>query len=216
MTTLILLRHGETEGNVQQVWHGALDAPLTPRGQQQVVATLQYISDFHRRTPIDQLYVSPLPRALRTAEPIAQALGMAVKIEPGLREFDLGDWEGRTFVELRDVERLWARWRQDPAFAPPKGESPRSFHARVLRILQQLVALHPTQTVLAVTHGGVICNALATWLGTGADDWRNWEPHNCAITILQLTDGQWQPYIVNEISHLPPEAIVQTDTSVYA
>lgn len=216
MTTLILLRHGETEGNVQQVWHGALDAPLTVRGQQQVTATVQAICHLHGRTPIDQLYVSPLPRALRTAEPIAHALNLPVQLEPGLREFDLGEWEGRTFVDLRDVENLWVRWRQDPTFAPPHGESPRSFHARVLLALQQLVAHHPTQTVLAVTHGGLICNVLATWLGAGPDDWRNWEPHNCAITVLQLTAGQWQPLLVNDISHLPPDAIVLPDASVYA
>ena len=216
MTKLLLLRHGETEGNVQQVWHGALDAPLTVRGQQQVAAAVQYICDFHRRTPIDHLIVSPLPRALRTATPIAQALNLPLQIDPGLREFDLGDWEGRTFVELRDKENLWGRWRQEPTFAPPHGESPRSFHTRILQALQQLVALHPAQTVLAVTHGGVICNALAAWLGTGPDDWRNWEPHNCALTVLERVGEQWQPIVVNDISHLPAEAIVQADTSVYA
>lgn len=216
MTRLLLLRHGETEGNVQQVWHGALDAPLTVRGQQQVAATVQYICDLHRHTPIDQLVVSPLPRALRTAEPIAQALNLPLQLSPGLREFDLGDWEGRTFVELRDVENLWGRWRQDPLFAPPRGESPRSFHARILQTLHQLITLYPTQTVLAVTHGGVICNALAAWLGTGPDDWRNWEPHNCAITMLERAHDQWQTVMVNDISHLPPDAIVQADSSVYA
>ncbi|MEZ4730903.1 MAG: histidine phosphatase family protein [Caldilineaceae bacterium] len=216
MTRLILLRHGETEGNVQQVWHGAMDAPLTERGRQQVAAALQCITALHRQQPIDQFYVSPLPRAQRTAEPIAQALGVTMTIHPGLREFDLGDWEGRTFVELRDVENLWGRWREDPAFAPPKGESPRSFHTRILHTLQQLVADHPHQTILVVTHGGVICNALATWLGEGPDDWRRWEPHNCAITILHLTEEQWRPLLVNDTSHLPPTAIVQIDPSVYA
>lgn len=208
MTRLLLLRHGETEGNVQQVWHGALDAPLTARGQQQVAATVQYIGDVHRHTPIDHLVVSPLPRALRTAEPIAHALNLPMRIEPGLSELNLGEWEGRTFADLRDVENLWERWRQEPTFAPPRGESPYAFQARVMQAFQQLVTQHPTQTVLAVTHGGVIGAALLTWLRLDPKNWRQWDPHNCAISILQHTADQWQPVAINRIDHLPADAIV--------
>ena len=215
MTKLLLLRHGETEGNVQQVWHGALDIPLTGRGQQQVAATVQWISDFHRQTPIDQVAVSPLPQALRTAEPIAHALNRPLQLCPGLRELDLGDWEGRTLRELYEVENLWGRWHQDPMFAPPRGESPATFQTRVLQTFHQLATQYSTQTVLAVTHGGVIATALLTWLQGNPDHWRQLEPHNCALTILEYTAEQWQPLLVNSISHLPADAISQVDQTVY-
>lgn len=215
MTKLLLLRHGETEANVQQVWHGALDTPLTVRGQQQVVATVQCIADFHRQTPIEQLVASPLPRALRTAEPIAHALNLPLRIEPGLRELDLGDWEGRTLLELRKVENLWGRWRQDPTFAPPGGESPLAFQSRVLQTFHHLASQYSTQTVLVITHGGVISTALLTWLRKDPDHWRQLEPHNCALTILQDTAEQWQPVMLNSISHLPADAISQVDNSAY-
>lgn len=97
-----------------------------------MAATVQYIFNFHRHTIIDQLYVSPLPWALRTAEPIAQALHLPLVVEPGLSELNLGEWEGRTFAELRKVENLWGRGQQEPTFAPPGGESPYTFRARVL------------------------------------------------------------------------------------
>lgn len=216
MTTLILVRHGETEGNVQQVWHGALDSPLTTRGQLQVKATALQVAKLDQSYHVAAFYVSPLPRAQQTAAAIAAAIDQHPLIDSGLREFDLGEWEGRTFLELRDKENLWERWRQDPYFMPPQGESPRTFHARVLTTMQRFATAHPTETVLIVTHGGVICNVLATWLGRGPEDWRNWEPHNCAITVVQRNEMQWQALLVNDVSHLPAEALTAPDRAAYA
>lgn len=216
MTRLILVRHGETHGNVQQLWHGAMDSPLTVRGHQQVAATAVQLAKLNQAYAVAAFYVSPLPRAQQTAAAIAAAIGQQPIIEAGLREFDLGEWEGRTFLDLRNNENLWGRWRQDPHFMPPHGESPHSFHARVLATMHHLAALHPGATVLIVTHGGVICNVLAAWLGRGPEDWRNWEPHNCAITLLQSGSMAWQGLLVNDISHLPTDAIATHDGEAYA
>lgn len=216
MTRLILVRHGETEGNVQQLWHGAMDSPLTVRGQLQVAATAAQLAKLDQTYHVAAFYVSPLPRAQQTAAAIAAAIGQQPIIEAGLREFDLGEWEGRTFLDLRDNENLWGRWRQDRHFMPPQGESPYSFHVRVLATMRHLAALHSAATVLIVTHGGVICNLLAAWLGSGPEDWRNWEPHNCAITLLQGDDTAWQGLLVNDISHLPADAIATHDGEAYA
>lgn len=216
MTVLILIRHGETEANVQQIWQGSMDAPLTARGRQQVKATAHYMAELTQHYPIDQFYVSPLPRAQSTAAAIAQRIGRQPIIEENLREFDLGDWEGRSFLELKEKEDLWTRWQVDPWFAPPHGESPRAFNQRAVQTFQQLADLHPDQTLLAVTHGGLICNVLATWFGAGPDDWRRWEPHNCAISILTLREARWQSLVVNDIRHLPVEAVVANDQSAYA
>lgn len=208
MTTLILIRHGETEANVRQVWQGALDAPLTLRGQQQVAATAHYIGALVQQYPIDHFYVSPLPRAQSTAQAIAQVLQLQPTIEPELREFDLGDWEGRSFRDLKEIEQLWERWRVDPTFAPPNGESPFSFNQRATRVARTLAAAHPGQTLLIVTHGGLIGSLLASWLGSGPDNWQQWDPHNCSISILRQTDKGWHGLVVNTIAHLPTEAIV--------
>jgi broad specificity phosphatase PhoE len=214
MTTIILIRHGETEANVQQVWQGSLDAPLTQRGQQQVAATAARMAALSQQQPIDAFYVSPLPRARSTALAIAAAIQQQPIIAPELREFDLGDWEGRSFRELKEQERLWERWRVDPTFAPPNGESPHTFNLRAVNAIRTLADAHLAQTLLMVTHGGLICNVLATWLGAGPSDWHRWEPHNCAITILQVHNGEWQAQLVNDISHLPPTMIVD-ETPVY-
>lgn len=205
-TRLILVRHGETEANVNQVWHGALDAPLTLRGEQQVAATAAHLAHVHRQAPFDRFYVSPLPRARSTAAAIAQAIGVSPTIEEELREFDLGDWEGRSFRDLQEQEGLWSRWEVDPDFAPPNGESPVSFTQRAARALAQLAARHPGARILVVTHGGFISNVLAAWLGDHPGDWRAFDPHNCAVSILRATEDGWRGELVNDIAHLPPAA----------
>lgn len=207
-TQLILVRHGETEGNVSQVWHGALDAPLTARGQRQVVVTAAALAAWHAQRPVDALYVSPLPRAQSTAAAIAAAIGLAPQVEADLREFDLGEWEGRSFRELREVEDLWGKWAVNPAFAPPGGESPIIFNRRATATLARLAAAHPGQRLLVVGHGAFISNALATWLGGHGGHWRDYDPHNCALTMLEQTATGWQGLVVNDISHLPQEARV--------
>ena len=208
LTHLILVRHGETEANVNQVWQGDLDAPLTPRGLLQVSATATRLADLHATAPADLLYVSPLPRAQSTAAAISGSIGLPVVIEDRLREFALGDWEGRSLRELRERENLWVRWDADPAFAPPNGESPISFNRRATQALATLVARHPGQRLLAVTHGAFISSVLATWLGGDARNWRSFDPPNCAITLLAFDGQQWVGELVNDISHLPPEAQV--------
>ncbi len=133
-TTLILVRHAETEANINAVWHGALDSPLTPRGQLQVAATgARFAILAPALGGIDAFYVSPLQRAQTTAAAIGAAIGMTPAIDDELSEFDLGDWEGRAMDELAAAEDLWGIWAVDANFAPPNGESPASFGMRALR-----------------------------------------------------------------------------------
>lgn len=206
VTRLILVRHGETEANVSQVWHGAMDAPLTERGRRQAAATARRLAQLHQTHPVDHLYVSPLPRAQSTAAAIAEAIGLEPEKVDGLREFSIGDWEGRAFSELREQEDLWGRWADDPHFAPPNGESPSSFNSRVVNTVQTLVTQHPDEVIVAVTHGGVISSLLASFVGEGPDDWQRYDPHNCAISILDWDGANWTPVLVNDIDHLPASA----------
>jgi len=217
MTTFIIVRHGETEANIQQVWQGSLDAPLTERGMRQVQATGQRIGELIAQFPVDHFYVSPLPRTRSTAAAIAAVIRQEPVIDDRLREFDLGDWEGRSFRDLKETEDLWNRWERDPAFAPPNGESPRTFGIRIAAGFHALAAEHPNETVLTVTHGGVISNLLTNWLGGDPRDWREWEAPNCSISVLAPDEnGGWQALMANDISHLPLDARFEEDSSIYA
>jgi probable phosphoglycerate mutase len=208
-TRLILIRHAETEANVaKKVWQGSSDTPLTMRGELQVAATAAHVATLHRRSAVDVCYGSPLPRARRTAEAIRRAIGLPVQVDPALRKFDLGDWEGRTFADLEETEHLSNRWAADPHFAPPGGKSSYGFQRRVVTVFERLAAVHRNQTVLVVTHGAVIRNLLALWIGNGPDDWRRWQACNCSITMLERSGQTWRPILLNDTSHLPPQAVV--------
>lgn len=208
MTKLFLVRHAETEANLKGLWYGSTDAPLTERGEKQVLATGQRMAELVQEHPLDAFYVSPLGRTQKTAAAITEQIAMQPTIEDGLREFALGDWEGRSYVDLAKTEKLWERWKADPEFRPPNGESVLSFHKRAVAIIEILVRRHAGQTILAVTHGGIICNVMALWLGDGIEDWPRWEPDNCSITLLTQQDNQWQIEHWNDTSHFPPEAVV--------
>jgi 2,3-bisphosphoglycerate-dependent phosphoglycerate mutase len=208
-TRLLLIRHAETEANAaKQVWQGASDTPLTMQGERQITATAAHVAALHRCSAIDVCYVSSLPRARRTADAISRAIGLPMQVDHALREFDLGAWEGRTFAELEATEQLSNRWEADPHFAPPGGESPYLFQRRIVTVFDRLATVHPGQSMLVVTHGAVIRNLLALWIGNGPDDWRRWQACNCSITLLERSGQTWSPVLLNDTSHLPPEALV--------
>jgi probable phosphoglycerate mutase len=206
-TRIILVRHGETEANLLQMWHGSLDAPLTARGRLQVAATAQRFAECARHEHIDVLYVSPLPRARSTADAIAKAIHLAPIVEDGLREFSIGDWEGRTYRDLIDNEQLWHRWAIDPTFTPPNGESPFSFGERAVAAVADLAARHRHQTLIAVSHGGLIGAVLDAWIGDRCGDWMRFEPHNCAVSVLDWDGDRWRATLINDIGHIPAEAV---------
>jgi ribonuclease H / adenosylcobalamin/alpha-ribazole phosphatase len=149
-TATLLLRHGETALSVQRRFAGRGDAPLTEAGRRQAAAAAGRLA---ARGGIDLIVTSPLQRARRTAEAVAEATGAAVQVDDGLVETDFGDWEGLTFAEAA------ARWPEEvPAWlasaevAPPGGESLAMVARRVLGALDRLLAAQSGRTLLLVSH----------------------------------------------------------------
>lgn len=211
MTKVILIRHAETEANLQKIWNGVMDAPLTERGKAQVVATAERMAQLGQEHPIDHFYVSPIGRARKTAAAITETISIEPKIEDDLKEFDLGDWEGRSLKELGEEENLWNIWRADPHFAPPNAESFHSFGQRSVNVAEMLADRHSGETTLIVTHGGVVAFALAKWLGdvTDGDPFARWGPHNCGIALVERQeDGTWRDHFINSYEHLMPNLTV--------
>ncbi len=206
-TRLFLVRHGETTANQEQRWYGALDSPLSPRGELQVASTAERFGAWRSIYSFDRLFVSPLSRARTTASAIGAALDLAPVIDTGLREFTIGDWEGRTYRDLIDTERLWERWAADPDFAPPNGESPRSFGLRVVGTVQGMATDFAGETIVVVSHGAVIAALLDRWLGRGRGEWAKWDSPNCAVTLLERIDGAWHGVLVNNTAHLSGAAL---------
>jgi probable phosphoglycerate mutase len=183
LALLTLIRHGETHANLEGVWHGSTDGPLTERGAAQAARVAAFAGE--RLRDAVALYSSPLRRARDTAQAIAQVLELAVSLHPGLAEFHLGSWEGKTYRDLMQQHRLWEHMKSDPDFAPHGGESPRGVTERITGALREIAEGHPGQRVIVVTHGGALSLGLAHLLeGTYASWGRVMD--NCAVSELAL------------------------------
>ncbi len=180
---LTLVRHGETAANVDGVWHGSTDTPLTERGHAQAARLAGHLARQHPE--VAAVYASPLRRARDTAAPIGRLLGLTLRIEADLREYDIGRWEGKPFAELFREQRFFEQIRRDPDYAPHGGESPRQVTDRLAGALGRIAAAHAGERVVAVVHGGALSMALAHLID---GDYSRWDRvmDNCALSELVL------------------------------
>ena len=150
MTTLHLIRHGETAWNAERRFQGQSDVPLSDRGREQADELAELLAG--RR--IGAVYSSDLSRALETARPLAERLGLEVVVDTRLRERHFGWAEGRTDDEVEG--RYPSAWWANPDGRIPGGESRRDVWSRVAGFLDELLADPPADEVAIVTHGGAI------------------------------------------------------------
>ena len=162
MTTLLLVRHGETDWNRDHRWQGHSDPPLNQRGREQARALAETLE------AVDVVYASDLARARETAEILAAQLGVPVRVDARLRERDFGTWEGRTTAELEHADaEAFARWRAGEGHGADDAEPYVEFFARVRSFVEDVVERHPADSVLIVAHGGSVRAVLA--LADGVD-----------------------------------------------
>ncbi len=194
-TIITLVRHGETRANIDRVWHGSTDTPLTERGLVQAERVASFLSDTRANASV--LYSSPLQRALGTARVIAQALQLSVRTDAELSEYDLGTWEGMSFAELQNRHRFFDRLATEPDFAPEGAESPRQVSTRIAGALRRIADSHPGQRVIVVSHGGAMTLGLNHLAGRSLRH----TMANCAVSDLVLEPTP-QLLSFNETDHL--------------
>ena len=200
-TILTIVRHGQTSANLERVWHGSTDTPLTEHGRRQAAATAAFIEANHH--PVRQIYASPLERAKQTAAAIGAPLGLTPELDPELVEYDLGDWEGMSFQSLYQDKKLFDRMKSDPHYRPHGGESPKQVGDRLVGSLRRIAARHPGERVVVVSHGGALSIALGFLLDNDYSSW-NRMMKNGAITEL-VFDPRPELISFNRTEHLPPE-----------
>jgi len=197
MTTLFLIRHGETEWNSNGRWQGHTDVPLTERGREQARKLAQRLVE--DQAHFDYIYASDLGRAFETAEIVAKPFGLPVKALPELREIDIGSWSGLTRAEI--IERYPGAF--SAFFHAHDGETWEAFGVRAGNALQRLVRHHPGEALALVTHGGTIRAMLHTvYTLQGHPDQEIPHIGNASLTELQLQNGRWHVRRFNDITHL--------------
>ncbi|MDT0317704.1 histidine phosphatase family protein [Streptomyces millisiae] len=181
---LLLMRHAETVWHRDNRYAGARSDPdLSEAGWRQVAA----LANAAPAEGVTAVVSSPLRRALRTARPAADALGLPVRVMSGLREVDFGALEGRTRAEADPA--LVRAFVADPVAHPfPGAEPPELAARRATAALREIGARHPEDTVLVVAHSTVLRLALCALLGLELGSYRRVFPRfeNVAVTEVRL------------------------------
>lgn len=184
MPTLLLIRHGENDWLKKGILVGHTPGvPLNARGLEQAAV----LCDVLQSLPIRAIYSSPLQRAVETAAPLAEALGLPVQVRPGLVDTNVGEWAGR---ELRELRRLpdWKRVQGEPStFRFPGGESFAELQQRMVQEVEEIVSKHkPRERVALFFHADPIKLVLAHFLGMPLDQFQRLSIAPGSISILSL------------------------------
>jgi len=187
MTTLLLVRHGETDWNRDGRWQGGSDTRLNDLGREQARALADELDG-----NIDVVYSSDLARARETADIVAAKLGLEVRVDPRLRERSFGSWEGLTTLEIEErFTDSHRRWQAGEGAGADDAEPFEDFFARVTGFLADVLRLHPRQEVLVISHGGSIrvIHAVAAGVDYVRDHRLIPGVPNCSIARYVARDG---------------------------
>ena len=186
-TRVLAIRHGETAWNADSRIQGQLDIDLNDIGRWQAERMAQSLAG----ETFDAIYSSDLSRARATAEALAAIAGPEVRSDPGLRERGFGVFEGRSYREIEnELPEQAARWRRrEPDFGAEGGETLAGFYDRAIASATRLAARHPGQSIVLVTHGGVLdcLYRAATRIDLQAP--RTWTLGNTSLNRLLHTEG---------------------------
>jgi probable phosphoglycerate mutase len=210
-TEILLVRHGESApvviGEPHPLVDGHGDPELAPEGVEQA----ERVADRLANERVDAIYVTNLRRTAQTAAPLARRLGLEPIVEPDFREVFLGEWEGGMFrVKVAEngpiAQRMWAEQRWDVI---PGAESVEALETRLRTAMQRLVARHPDERVVVVSHGGVIGTLLS--LASGATAFAFVASDNASVSQLVVLGDLWLVRTFNDTAHLDPRFTLRAE-----
>ncbi len=199
-TQVIIVRHGQTEWNIANIRQGHLDSPLTEEGIAQAKALAQRLI----REKFSALYSSDLGRAVQTAQIIAQATGHEIITDPRLRERHLGIFQGLVGDEIKEKypEEYKLHRSLGPEYVIPGGESVRQQVARNIGYLNEIAAKHEGETILVITHGGVLSGLFRHTFSIPFEAPRRFEFTNAGLNVFIYEQGSWFLQTWGDLSHL--------------
>lgn len=182
---LLLVRHGQTSANVDRVWHGHTDTPLTDAGRAQAERLGAW---FHNYLPeVHAIYSSTLQRARHTAEHIAARAGHELRLDHRLIEFGAGEFEGSSFDDLGGDDGFVQRMMADEHHRAPGGETRYEVTRRFVTAVEEFRANHPGENLVVVSHGLAIAFALSHWIDRNSTAWTRYRVDNTSVTEICLT-----------------------------
>lgn len=224
VTTLYLIRHGETEGSETKRYKGSIDVPMSEKGQRQMEQVAKYLNRSYKSyttyNGLNAVYTSPLSRALKSAEIIAEPHGLKPIVIEGLRERSFGIWEGMTFTEIKEkYPQEFEAWAGNPLrYSPVDGESTVEVRERAVSALNKIIDNHScnriqdagyrmqnkknhescimnlasSPSIAIVAHGGVNRIILCHIMGIPLENIFRIEQDFAAVNIIEF----WEKYPV--------------------
>ena len=199
MTRLILIRHGESEFNLTRRYTGQLDVALTEKGVAQAKITADYILKNYK---IDKVYSSDLSRAIETAKPVAEPLGLEIKTDKRLREIYAGEWQGLYFAEVHEkYPKEYAAYKADKINRKTRGgEGMPDVMARTLAAVTEIAEKNDGKTVLISTHNGPLMTLEVPLTNISLND--IYSLSNNSITEIEYEAGQFKLIKLGYDGHL--------------
>ena len=185
-TTVLFVRHGQTPTTGKKLPGRAPGLHLAPKGVQQAERAGARLGALGR---VAAVYASPMERTQETAAPIAKACRKRVRTHKGLIEADFGKWTGRNLSALRKLPEWNTVQRYPSGFRFPGGESFVEMQTRMTDAVADLVAKHPGEMIVAVSHADTIKAAIAAAAGTPLDLFQRIVVSPCSISAVTYTSG---------------------------
>ncbi len=200
MTTVYLVRHGQTAWNKEEIFRGRTDVPLDETGLKQA----ELVGEYFREIEIHAVYSSPLSRARQTAEGIARIHSLEVQALPGIIDMSFGNWEGHANQEIRKMDpETYRLWREQPhRVTLPGGESLDQVRTRAMAALEEVIHKHPRGTVVLVSHRVITKVLLCAILGLDNSHFWQIKQDTTAINRIDYVKDLYVLSLMNETCHL--------------
>jgi len=210
-TKILIIRHGETAWNRNNVFRGTYDIPLNENGKKQARLLAQSLEAVR----IDAAYTSPLSRAKETADIVSRSHGISPVVHDGFIDMDYGEWTGK---ENSKVARLWpddhAAWTAMPHTAkPPGGTTLKAVFNNAFTAMEKLAVKHDGQTIAIVTHRVVNKVLVIGALSLGLERFSFILQENCCINEIERIQSGYIIHAINDVSHIKNTKtdLLQTD-----
>lgn len=202
MTTIILIRHGESEANRKNIFAGQINPDLHQRGLEQARLTAKYVAENYS---VDKIYASDLRRAFKTAECLGELLGQEVIPCKGMREISAGRWENMIFDNIRiEYPKEFELWYNNIGESYcPEGETMRDMSRRIMIALEDIARQNDGKTVAVGTHATPVRIAQSVASTGGIERMAEipWAS-NASVTVITYTNGKWELVTASEDRHL--------------
>lgn len=185
---LILIRHGQSKGNANDIVQGHLDEGLSDLGLEQA----ESLSKFFNPGDLTAIYSSDLDRAKQTAEPTSKKLSLEINLDPELREAGFGIWEGMTFTEVKEkYKEEYSNWHKNYYIRPPWFESFESHHSRIRKAIERIISSYKTGDKIGIfCHGGSIKTQVGFFKKLNGEELTKISILNCSLTGISYNSSK--------------------------